>query len=585
MAINQKIRDKEDEVWHNLNNMKTIMKIKNTLPFFLSLTILVSMPSGFVFAQNVPQSVNPGVVTRGLDREAERPSQLDGSITVRDDDAPAQTLSTEKVFTLQSVVVENSTVYQQSDIDVLLAQYLGQEASFADLDAITREVTRKYRADGYVFSRAVLPPQKIEDGIVRLQVIEGRVTNVTVVGEYKDNNNLIADLAAKIQSEGPSNTKELERYLLLIDDLPGIRARSLLQPSKTPGGGDLTITIEQDPFEGSASVDNLGSRYLGRYRGTLIGAVNSLFGIHDRTTLRGILTSQTDELRFVDISHEEQIGTEGLRLKGRFAVTNTAPGKELDDLDVTGDSKLFDLEALYPVLRSRQYNLNLIGGFTALNSQSDILSLEVSEDRVRSLRGGGRFDFTDTLAGVTQIELMLTQGIDVLNATDDGLGRSRANGEHDFLRTNLSIVRVQDLGGNFSMQFAAAGQYSDDPLLASEEFAVGGSEFGRAYDSGEITGDKGVAGSVELRYGGLTNDDFFRSYQVYAFYDAGKVWNEEIAVGETEHESLASTGLGVRVNLNYDITGYVELNTPLTRDVNAEGDDDSRLFFSVLKRF
>ncbi|MCK5385330.1 MAG: ShlB/FhaC/HecB family hemolysin secretion/activation protein [Alphaproteobacteria bacterium] len=532
----------------------------------------------------VPSTADPSVIIRDFEEERRVPSRLEDTITIQDDQAK-EGLSTEKIFTLNSVMLDGSTVYEQNAVGGLLAEYIGQEVSFADLNAMSVALTRKYRADGYMFSRVFLPPQEIEGGIVRLEAIEGRLTEVEVVGEFDDKLNLISDLAAKIESEGPTNSADLERYLLLIDDLPGIKARSILQQSTTPGGGKLIITIEQDNFEGSGSIDNRGSRFLGQTRGTFVAAFNSFLGIHDRTTFRGILTENTEELRFFDVAHEEQIGTEGLRLKGRFAATQTKPGWTLKPLDVKGDSHLIDLEVLYPFIRSRQYNLNLIGGFTALDSDSSILGIRVSEDKVRYLSAGGRFDFTDSFDGVTQLDLEIAKGVDWFNATSDGIGRSRSNGEHDFLRANLSAVRIQNLPGSFSMQLSGSAQYSADPLLASEEFAIGGGQFGRAFDSGEITGDRGVAGAIELRYGEPSSHDFINSYQFYGFYDIGKVWNEDPVVAEEARESLASTGVGVRFNFDHDISGYAEINTPLTSVVSAEGNDSSRLFFSLLKRF
>lgn len=551
----------------------------------LVITTSLCVSSNGAIAQTVPSSAQPGVVIRGLGDEKRVPSSLEDTVTFGGEKDAGKGLSNEKVFSLNQVILEGSTVYSAADINALVKDSVGTQVSFADLNAIARAITKKYRDDGYIFSSAILPPQKIKDGVVRLKAVEGRITDVKLVGEFKDDNNLIHDLADKIKAAGPSNTKDIERYLLLIDDLPGIKARSVIQPSQTPGGGELIITIEQDEFEGSASLDNRGSSYLGRYRGTLVGAFNSLFGIHDRTTARAILTSQTKELRFADITHEEQLGTEGFRMKGRAAVTRTEPGQELKSFDLKGDSELYDLEGMYPLIRGRQFNVNLLGGFTALNSETEIFSVTTAEDRVRSFRAGSRFDFTDTLAGVNQFDLQFTKGVDMFGATDDGAGRSRSNGEHDFFRTNLGVTRIQELGGNFSAQLGAAAQYSADPLLASEEFAIGGQDYGRAYDSGEIAGDRGVAGSFELRYNTVPFDDFIRSQQFYISYEIGKVWNENPVVGEYSHASLASAGLGVRFNLENDMYGYLELNTPLTRNINAEHDDDSRLFFSLLKRF
>lgn len=543
-----------------------------------------SVPFNVMAQQAVPTTAQPGVIMRSFDAEERQPSRLDGSVTVGEEQIQGN-LSTKKIFTLQKVVLDNSSVYSQEQVSAVVAQYLQQSVSFADLAAIAQQVTLKYREDGYMFSSAVLSPQEIENGVVHLKVIEGRVTEVEVVGDYVDDNGLIRDMAAKIKSDGPTNTKDLERYLLLIDDLPGITARSLLEPSKTVGGGKLIITIAQDRFEGSVGVDNRGTKFLGPYRGTLVGSVNSLFGIHDRTTGRLILSSSTDELRFADLTHEEQIGSEGLRVKGRVAITDTEPGSTLDPLDLKGKSHLFDIEALYPLLRGRQTNVNLKAGFSALNSETDIVGIKVAEDHVRSLRIAGELDFTDSLAGVNQIELQATRGMDIFGATNDGLGRTRANGEHEFFRTNIDAERVQDLPGDFSAYVSISGQYSADPLLSSEEFALGGPGFGRAYDAGEITGDSGLSGLAELRFSQPVDSRYISSYQLFGYYDIGKVWNENIAVGEVKSASLASAGLGVRANAIYNTFLSLELDKPLTRNVASEGDEDPRVFFNVLKRF
>lgn len=561
--------------------------MKTTLKLFLaSLTLTSSLYfADYAQAQQVPTSAEPSRVIQ--QPEVDRmPSRLQDIISLPEAQTDANKASDKKIFTLQAVVLDGSSVYSPGEVTELFKGMIGQSVSFADLVNMSRQMTVQYREDGYMFSRAILPPQKINGGVVHLQAVEGRVTGVQVVGDFKDENGLIQAYANKIRSEGPANQAQVERYLLLIDDLPGISARSVMKPSDVPGGGDLIIEVKQDPFEGSASIDNRGSRYLGPFRGTLVGAFNSLFGIHDRTTVRGILTSQTKELRYGDITHEEQIGTEGTRLSGRIALTRTNVGGNLKSLDIDGDSELYELNLLHPLIRGRQANLNLLGGFGALDSRTDIGNTPNTEDRVRYAWGGGRYDFTDTLRGVTQIEGRLTQGLDIFNATDDGAGRSRTNGDHTFTRANLNIIRVQELWGNFSAMGSVGGQYSWDPLLVSQEFAIGAGPFGRAYDAGEISGDHGAAGVVELRYGEpLEDNSFIQSYEFYGFYDIGKVWNKSPAAGENANDSLASAGVGVRFNLLNDFSGYVEVDSPLTRSVTSEGDDDSRVFFSLLKRF
>ncbi len=535
-------------------------------------------------AQSVPTSAQSGIVIRNLETGMQMPKS-DASVVEYAGPESGGKFSEDKVFVLNGVMLDGSSVYTPEQVSAFAAKYMGQQVSFADLNRIAQSITLEYRADGYMFSRVILPPQEIDGGVVRLRAVEGQISEVEVVGDYTDSNDLIAKFANKIRSAGPANSKDIERYLLLIDDLPGIKARSVLQPGAQPGTTKMIITIEEDRFEGSLKVDNRGSKYLGQTRGEATVAGNSLLGLHERTTLRALVTKDTEELRFFDVYHEQQLGSEGVKVVGRYAATRTEPGAELKPLDVEGDSDLFDLEFVYPYIRNRQYNLDLKAGFEALNSESDVLGTQVSEDKIRAFTVGTRFDMTDSLAGVTQVDLGGTFGVDMFGATDDGAGRTRTNGEHQFARFNVSAIRIQDLPGDFSLFASAEGQYSADPLLASEEFSVGGEVYGRAYDSGEIAGDKGIAGSVELRYGGPVENDYLKSYQVYGFYDIGKVWNEDVAVGESEHDSLASAGAGLRVNLAYDLSGGVEFTMPLTRNVASERDDDKRIFFNVLKRF
>jgi hemolysin activation/secretion protein len=267
------------------------------------------------------------------------------------------------------------------------------------------------------------------------------------------------------------------------------------------------------------------------------------------------------------------------------ALTTTEPGGNISSLGIQGDSQLYDLQGTYPLLRNRRYNLNLVAGLDALNSETDLLGIQTANDRVRSARAGVQSDFTDPLKGTNLFDLTGTQGLGILGATDDGPGRSRENGTHKFLKVALTATRIQQLPDLWSLMLSGTGQISRDPLLASEKFTVGGQPFGRAYDSGEITGDNGWAGMAELRYGGPVNNKFVQSYQAYGFIDYGKTITKAPAVGEMTMDSLSSAGLGMRFNLQWDISGYLEGDMPLNQSVASEGDKGSRLFFNLSKKF
>ena len=566
--------------------MKKIIGIEKSA-ILLAISLVVLPVSSRAATPIPPSSTQPGVIMRGLEGQNPTSSNAEGVIVIpKEEAANKKKFSDVKAFVLRKVILDKPNVYTPEILYNMYKDMVGQKVSFADLNEIAQRVTKKYREDGYIFSRAVLPPQKVVDGVVHLRAIEGRIAHVKLVGHYTDKNGLIQKFADQISTTRAANSKEIERYLLLINDLPGVTARSLIKPSEESGGGDLIIDVEEKSNEGSVSVDNRGSRYLGPYRGTAVGALNDMFGLHDRTTLRGIITSDTKELRFGDISHEEQIGDNGAKITARAAITSSEPGGNIASQDIKGDSQMYDLEGVYPVVRSRQYNFNLVAGFNALNSTTDVSTVQTALDRVRTARVGTRFDLTDTLKGVNQFELMATQSLHLMGATEDGVGRSRANGHEEFLKGDLTATRVQQLPDLWSVMVSGTGQVANHPLLASEEFTIGGPTYGRAYDTGEMTGDNGYAGVAELRYGGpVESNKILQSYQAYTFIDYGKVTNQDPAVGEAARDSLTSAGLGVRFNLQQDFSSYVELDKPMNKPVASEGDTGSRLFFSVLKRF
>lgn len=540
----------------------------------------------------VPSTADPGQLTDQQDDQPRELSPADQIIEIPDFGLDPVIVDDGTRFVLADIEIDGVTVYDTEDLAPFVEGFIGRMVSFADLAGIAQSLTLKYRNDGFILSRVILPAQEVTGGIVRMLAIEGRIGTIEIFGEFQDRDNLIGRMANRITEARPVNTTDLERYLLLIDDLPGIRARSAVRATGELGVSRLLVFIEQDRFEGSFSLDNRGSRSFGPFRITAVGAFNSPIGRHQRTTLRGIFTAlvgQTREMRFGEAMHEFQVGDEGIRIRLRAATTHTHPGGLLRHLNIEGNSWLAEARMTYPLIRTRMFNVNILGGLGSRHSDSYVANLLVSDDRIRHIWGGVRIDFTDQLfaSAVTEVEGRLVQGLDILYATEDGLGRTRGNGRHEFFRAKVDATRIENLTERIAVKISAIGQYASVPLLASEELGLGGSRFGRAFDAAQITGDHGLAGLVELRYTQQVQVTGVDSYQLYGFYDIGSIWNIDPAVGEASQESLASVGAGVRFNLAGDASGYFEVDLPLTRSVGSRGTSgrQPRLVFSFLQRF
>lgn len=562
-------------------------KVK-TLP--LSLAIYAAAASAAIAA--VPTSVQPGQVEKRFERDKntsapsriQAPAVQDSGLTKQQRDSLSQ-----QRFTLKSVSVEGATAYSQDTLKTHYADMIGKPISMLDAREIAKKITEHYRSDGYILSQAMVSGQN--GGALKIRVVEGFIGNVVIEGDARDSyRNLLQHYGQNLTAKRPVSLTDMERYMLLMDDLPGATARGVVRPSKTQAGSaDLIITMSHKPFEASYTMDNRGSKYIGPVQHTAIVSANSLFNMYDRTTLRFITTSPTTELRFFDLQHEQQVGSEGTRLVFIGSYSDSAPGDSLKSQFIRSDSTFFQIKATHPFSRSRQENLNGRLMFDTRDSQTDTLGTPSSKDRLRVVRAGGAYDFVDQFSGVDLIDFEISQGLDIFNASDNsGVQPSRTDGESDFTKLNLDLARTQSLWSDFSLYTSASGQYSFSRLMAAEQFSIGGTGFGQAYDPSELTGDHGVAGKVELRYGQTLGDPFLDSYQVYGFYDIGRVWFRDATPGTNDKLSLASAGLGIRTNFSDFLSGELQVAKPLTREVSNQGADDGkhpRMFFSVTGRF
>ena len=223
---------------------------------------------------------------------------------------------------------------------------------------------------------------------------------------------------------------------------------------------------------------------------------------------------------------------------------------------------------------------------------SDLLGDRLSRDRLRVLRANAIYDFADRYRGVSLVALELSQGLDILDARGaNEANTSREDGKAKFTKISLSGQRLQALPGNLNVQVSLTGQYAFDPLLSTEEIGLGGTAFGRAFDPSELTGDHGIAGSLELIAPsawastlGLTDQ---LQIQPYVYFDAGTVWNENKAQDSDDgsRATLRSLGTGLRFDLTQSLSGELELARPLDRRPTTEGTTDWRFFFRILARY
>ena len=532
-------------------------------------------------AQQTP--VDPGRVDERLRARPEAPSVLPVEVPNLPQQQPAPQNNLR--VTLSDVVFEGASAVPVADLEAMAAPYIGREMALAEVFRLAEEVTAEYRRRGYVLSRAVVGPQRIETGVVVIQILEGYVGSVNIEGEAGGYRPFLEGYMAPVLAGRPTSGDALSRALLLARDLRGIDVRAVVAPSPTmPAAADINLVVERKPVEGFVALDNRGSRWLGPWQTYAGLTLNDAMGMGERLSLTAVAAPEDSELGFLSFNYEQPVGASGLRVNAFASYAVTRPGDELAVLGVEGESTTFGLGLSYPFVRSRASNILFRTNFIARDSESSNDFIDpLFDDSIRTLSLELFGNHADTWGGVTNWQVSATRGLSGLGATEDGdPNKSRATGTAEGTRFNVELTFLQPIAPGLYLQVAAAAQVSEDSLLASEEFGLGGASFARAFDPSEVTGDEGVAGKVEMFY---NLQQSFGSIEPYAFYEAGEVRQNAPLPGEDLSQSLQSAGFGVRIGFDDRFAATVEYAKPLNRDVAAEGDRDARVFFTLSAAF
>lgn len=555
---------------------------------------------GATTAQAQPAELEQQAITAdpgSIEEQFVRDSILPGS----NPDVNVKSLSTQGApegaqnirFILKNVSFDGMESLSQSQVEKVYAGSIGQEITLAELYGIANALTAEYRNNGYILTRVVIPPQTIDDGSVRFQVVEGYINNIVIQGPEEEQAalDLIRKYASHISTGGALNIEQLERELLIINDLPGVTARSILSPSSTPGAADILIIVERKPWDALIAADNYGSRYLGPVQFTGAGTLNSFFDMNEAITAQFVAAPDNGlELAYGALSYEVPIGDMGTKLRAFMSKTRTEPGYDLEQFAVKGQSDVYSLQVTHPFVRTRNTNFVARAIFDWRDVESKNNIENTREDRIRAVRVGGRYDFLDTLFGVAvnAIDVQASQGLGILGASSKGhAGLTRALGDPQFTKIEGEVQRLQRVSEDFNLLLVGRGQWSADPLLSSEEFSVGGINLGRGYDPSEVTGDDGIAAKAEVQWNSpfATESPYLDGYQVYGFFDIGTVWDQDPTTNAQKRDSISSTGAGLRVNFVGDTQADLAVAFPLTREVQTQSDKDPKVYFGVNKRF
>ena len=515
------------------------------------------------------------------------PSSNDSGLSL--EQAPAGALPPSAPFLVAKIEITGNTRIPTQTLHALVASVEGQRITLPELNKLTARITAYYRAHGYPLARAIVPPQTLHAGVLRIEVVEARVGKVSVNNHSRVNTGLVESTLDTLKSGTVISQDPLDHSLLLLSDIPGMTVHATLKPGAEVGTSDLQVdTHATQPVIGSLTVDDGGDRYSGRAR--VGGNVSFVDPLHQGDLLDlGVLSSGSG-MNYGRLSYDALLNGEGTRLGVGYSGLHYRLGGKLSDLDAHGTAQDANLDVKQPLIRGRDVNLyaQLQYDYLELNDDigvSDIVKRRHLDNVAASLSGDVR---DHLLAGaVNSWNASWTYGhLGFGNTEADVMDAEAARTQGSFSRLNLNLARLQSLSAKDALYFELSGQWAANRNLdPSQQLVLGGPSSVRAYDVSAISGDSGWTATTELRH--TFTRGWFGPWQAIAFVD-----NAHLVIDKTAFAAGPNTARlnGGGVGLNWtgpdQWTAGVTVAAPFGPRPELVGDTNSvRAWAQLTKAF
>ena len=462
---------------------------------------------------------------------------------------------------VSKIKFSGQSLYTEEELQAQLAGSLKEEMSFADLQAAAQKITDFYHKNGYMAAIAYLSTQTIVEGTVTISILEGHYDTRSFANSSELVTGRAEGLAHLAKTGRIIRRQDMDRLLLIMNDIPGVRAHAYISPGSHTGTSNTLIKLTTTEKEGGfLYTDNYGNRYTGRERIGVLYHWNNLGHVGDQLQVGYLRSYRGDDLGNYDIRYELPVGNFGTFAGIEYSRTDYALGENYRKYNSYGTSSTWRIYSRTPWKRTLNNNLYFHFSYAHSNLTDRMDSFHTDgEKHGDAIRFGLDGDYR-TARAASSYKLMHTMGRMSMDSDFSRRGDSYHT-EGFYQKTNLDAYHIQRLNDRWTLHASLTAQYGWHNLDSSEKFYIGGYNAVRAYPQGETGGDTGILGSLEFRY--RTGNPHI---QLAGFLDAGYVrYEKDPLPTETKNSrTLSGIGLGILWNDNGRSFARLDYAIPLS---------------------
>jgi hemolysin activation/secretion protein len=479
-----------------------------------------------------------------------------------------------------------SKILSEKELQDITRPLEKSEVTIKDLYGAVGAINALYKKKGAIAAQAILPPQKVEKGIVQIQLIEARVGDVSVENNQSTREGYIKD-GVDIQVGDLVQLSDLENNIFFFNTVNDIDVRAVLKPGGDFGTTNYIIKVKEPPkYQFVLFADNAGRKDVGRERVGFSFTNRSLFGFRDSLTLGGFVGIGNSEVhsntlddifgtRAAFASYNFPINSYGTRLSVNYDLSNIVIiAGQTEALNVEGKSENMGLQVRHPFVVRPRFQLNGFFGGNVKNSETDFDKVTLLRQEVKTLSFG--FEMQATFAHSS----IYTRQV-YTDSLDERFG------DTNFIKYNGEIGLTSVHSNNIVTIMRVKGQWTDNMILPSaEQFQVGGMSTVRGYREGFLIGDRGYFFSMEASLPVLPSDwtsggnPFEQKIRAMIFVDHGAAFpftppGQHI----TKDDFLTSVGGGLIFNFSKIMNAKILVGVPLAKRIGETSLRDPRIHF------
>lgn len=487
---------------------------------------------------------------------------------------------------VQGFRIEGNQLFSDEELMVYFLPLAGKEIVLKDIRDAASAVKRHYREAGYIAAYVYIPQQAVEDGIVSLEIIEGKLGEVRIHGNrYFSSQLLIRQL--RLPMDRPVTYGDIQNRLLKVDEHRDIDVKATFVPGKTPGTTDLDLEVEDEfPVHGSVDANNYGTELSGEERIGLNLVHTNLFGAMDELYTRGQFSEGTNAYA---VDYSRPFLHPDVRIGGSYIYGNLDLQGAFKALNVDGETQTFGIYATMPLYDTSALDANLKLGLDHKSSENSILDVTTGKDELRIANAIVTVDQKDAW-GRTIWPHGLHFGLNSFGASaKNAESLTRAHTGAPFFIYRSQFQRMFYLFKEAALRLKGAWQFTPDKLPPSEQFQIGGFDTVRGYPQGEYLGDYGAVagGEISTPLYGLSRhwrlpfqkEPLYDHLRIVTFYDYGTADLRGALPGESSKKDIAGAGVGFRLRINETLYAQVGWAFPMT-ETPSDG-SDSVFYFGV----